>query len=314
MPFTDRNIVLSLKDLRKAYPDVVAVAGLDLEVRQGECFGLLGPNGAGKTTTVEICEGLTQPDSGQVEVLGTTWQASAAKLRQKLGVQLQETQLSEKLTVIETVRLFRSFYRQGPEPETLLVKVQLSQKRDAWLRTLSGGQKQRLSLACALAGDPEFLFLDEPTTGLDPQSRRHVWDLIRQFKEAGRTILLTTHYMDEAEELCDRLAIMDGGKVIATGTVRELTALLKAEHIVVFTEGTNGKRVDTVALERIEGVCGISREQAKFRIQVRHLHVALPAILDELAQQSVALDNLSTHSATLEDVFMEITGRSLRDE
>ena len=213
---------LRVANLRKAYGDVIAVNGLNLEVPAGQCFGLLGPNGAGKTTTIEICEGLTEPDSGVVEVLGRQWTKDADALRQRLGVQLQDTQLTDKLTVLETVRLFRSFYDQGPSPDEVIALVQLEEKRDARVIALSGGQKQRLALACALVGDPELLFLDEPTTGLDPQARRQLWDLIDTFRKAGKTILLTTHYMDEAERLCDDLAIMDQGRVIAQGTPRGL--------------------------------------------------------------------------------------------
>jgi ABC-2 type transport system ATP-binding protein len=186
---------LRVRDLRKTYKGVVAVDGLDLEVARGECFGLLGPgpNGAGKTTTVEICEGLTVPDAGGVEVLGVRWDADGTKLRQRLGIQLQDTQLSEKLTVMETIRLFRSFFERGPEVAVVIALMQLDEKTRARVGSLSGGQKQRLALACALVGDPEFLFLDEPTTGLDPQARRQLWELIDKFKLEGRTILLTTH-------------------------------------------------------------------------------------------------------------------------
>ncbi len=219
---------LRVRGLRKAYRDVVAVDGIDLDVPQGQCFGLLGPNGAGKTTTIEICEGLTTPDSGEVQVLGRTWAANAADLRQRLGIQLQETQMSEKLTVEETVTLFRSFYRQGPDVRDVIALVQLDEKRTARVGNLSGGQKQRLALACSLAGGPELLFLDEPTTGLDPQARRQLWDLITVFKNQGRTVVLTTHYMDEAEQLCDRVAIMDHGHVIALGTPDELMASIPA--------------------------------------------------------------------------------------
>ena len=231
---------LRVRGLRKAYDDVVAVGGIDLEVPAGECFGLLGPNGAGKTTTIEICEGLTARDSGDVEVLGMRVGDRARALRQRLGIQLQETQLSEKLTVEETVRLFRSFFHTGPPPERVIALVQLEEKRRARVGTLSGGQKQRLALACALVGDPELLFLDEPTTGLDPQARRQLWDLIEEFKRAGRTILLTTHYMDEAERLCERVAIMDHGKVIALGTPRELVASIGVEHVVEFSADGRG--------------------------------------------------------------------------
>src|SRR5918997_2855097 len=225
---------LSVRGLRKSFGDVVAVAGLDLEIRRGECFGLLGPNGAGKTTTIEICEGLTTPDSGEVEVLGRRWRTDERELRELLGIQLQDTQLAEKLTVEETLRLFRSFYKEGRDVADVLGVVQLEEKRRARVGTLSGGQKQRLALACAIVGDPELLFLDEPTTGLDPQSRRQVWELVEQLKAAGRTILLTTHYMEEAERLADRVAIVDHGRMIALGTPRELIASLEAEHVVEF--------------------------------------------------------------------------------
>jgi ABC-2 type transport system ATP-binding protein len=236
--------VLRVRDLRKAYQDVVAVHGLDLEVQAGECFGLLGPNGAGKTTTIEICEGLTQRDSGELEVLGLRWESDAAALKQRLGIQLQETQLSEKLTVEETVRLFRSFFRKGPTAERVLGLVQLEEKRRARVGTLSGGQKQRLALACALVGDPELLFLDEPTTGLDPQARRQLWELIEEFKRAGRTIVLTTHYMDESERLCERVTIMDHGKVIALGSPRELVASIGVEHVVEFSVDAVGQPLE----------------------------------------------------------------------
>jgi ABC-2 type transport system ATP-binding protein len=203
---------LSLRGLRKSFADVVAVDGLDLEVMRGECFGLLGPNGAGKTTTIEICEGLTAPDSGTVELLGMNWARNEKELRQRIGIQLQETQFPEKLAVEETLRLFRSFFRRGIAVEDSIRTAQLEEKRRARVGNLSGGQKQRLAMACALVGDPELLFLDEPTTGLDPQARRHLWDLVDGLKQQGRTIILTTHYMDEAERLCDRVAIMDHGR------------------------------------------------------------------------------------------------------
>src|SRR5579864_5821982 len=251
MPEIATETALRVHQLRKTYKDVVAVNGLDLEVQAGECFGLLGPNGAGKTTTVEICEGLTQPDSGEVEVLGRRWNSDAADLRQRLGIQLQDTQLSEKLTVHETVRLFRSFFRQGAGASEIIARVQLEEKQNSRVGDLSGGQKQRLALACALVGDPDFLFLDEPTTGLDPQARRQLWELIEQFKLAGRSILLTTHYMDEAERLCDRVAIMDHGKKIAFGTPRDLIASTCADHMVEFSSGVDTKRPDLSALRRL---------------------------------------------------------------
>jgi ABC-2 type transport system ATP-binding protein len=219
--------------LRKVYPgsrglgsgprgDVVAVDGIDLAIAQGECFGLLGPNGAGKTTTVEILEGVAEPTSGTVELFGLSWRKDAAALRERVGVALQETRLTEKQSVEETLQLFRSFYRRPRPLETLLAEVQLGEKRTAWVGKLSGGQRQRLALACALVGDPEILFLDEPTTGLDPQSRRQVWELVSAYKARGGTVLLTTHYMEEAERLCDRVAVVDHGRVMQEGAPRAL--------------------------------------------------------------------------------------------
>ena len=303
-----------MRHLRKTYKDVVAVDGLDLEVRPAECFGLLGPNGAGKTTTIEICEGLTRADAGEVEVLGLNWEHHAAALRQRLGIQLQETQLSDKLTVLETLRLFRSFFQQGPDALEVIGLVQLEEKAGARVGNLSGGQKQRLALACALVGSPDFLFLDEPTTGLDPQARRQLWELIERFKLAGRTILLTTHYMDEAERLCDRVAIMDHGKVIALGTPRELIASVCADHLVEFSAGTRARPLDLAALGAIDGIRDVRAEDGSVRMQVSELHRAVPALLEELGRQAVPLTELRTHSATLEDVFVTLTGRHLRDE
>ena len=249
---------LRVQGLRKSYSDVVAVDGLDLEVRAGECFGLLGPNGAGKTTTIEICEGLLTADSGSVEVLGKRWETDADDLRELLGIQLQDTQLSEKLTVDETLTLFQSFYRDARDVGEVIDQVELGEMRQSRVGGLSGGQKQRLAVACALVGNPQLLFLDEPTTGLDPVSRRGLWDLIAKFQAEGKTIVLTTHYMEEAERLCDRVAIVDHGHVIALGAPQEL----------------------------IESV------------DVSHLPPPEPR----------------KTSATLEDVFVSLTGRTLRDE
>jgi ABC-2 type transport system ATP-binding protein len=314
MPADRATPALRVANLRKRFKDVVAVDGIDLTVRAGECFGLLGPNGAGKTTTIEICEGLTQPDGGEVEVLGLRWATDAQALRQRLGIQLQETQLSDKLSVEETLRLFRSFFERGPAPADVIALVQLEEKRGARVGGLSGGQKQRLALACALVGDPDLLFLDEPTTGLDPQARRQLWDLIEEFKKAGRTILLTTHYMDEAERLCDELAIMDHGKVIARGTPAALVASIGADHLVEISTAGASQPVDLAALGRVEGVRHVAAENGSIRIQATELHRAVPALLEELRQQGVPVTELGTHSATLEDVFVSLTGRHLRDE
>jgi len=287
-----------------------AVDGLDLEVHNGECFGLLGPNGAGKTTTVEILEGLLPATSGEVELLGRAWQTDAAWLRQRLGISLQETNLTDKLTVEETLRVFRSFYAAGPEVQDLLELVSLTDKRRTWYSKLSGGQKQRLAVACALVGDPELVFLDEPTSGLDPQSRRQLWALIEMFKANGRTVLLTTHYMDEAQRLCDRVAIIDKGKVIALGTPRELIQSLGGTDIVEFT--CDGP-VEATNISGLPGVHAVKSRDNGLTLTVEQLHKNLPPLLGLLQQTGRRLTGLSTHHATLEDVFVNLTGRQLRD-
>ena len=304
-------VALRCSGLVKRYGELVAVNGLDLEVRSGECFGLLGPNGAGKTTTVEIFEGLRDHDEGEVELLGQTWEKESQSLRQRLGIQLQETKLNAKNSVLETLTLFRSFYDRGVDPATAIAQVGLEEKTNDWVQKLSGGQKQRLSLACALVCEPEVLFLDEPTTGLDPQSRRKTWEIIEDFKGRGGTVLLTTHYMEEAERLCDRVAVIDHGKVIALGTPRELIASLGAEHVV---EYETDSAVDDGAIRGVGGVLDLTRDEATVRLQVTEIHDVLPAVLAELERQQVELTQLTTHHATLEDVFVSLTGRHLRDE
>jgi ABC-2 type transport system ATP-binding protein len=307
-----RPTALAIRKLQKSYGDVRAVVDLELAVHVGECFGLLGPNGAGKTTTIEICEGLLAPDSGEVEVLGLRWSSDERQLRQRLGVQLQETQLSEKVTVTETLDLFRSFYDRGSEVNDVIALVQLEEKRRARVGTLSGGQKQRLAVACALVGSPDLLFLDEPTTGLDPQSRRQLWELIARFRAEGRTVVLTTHYMDEAERLCDRVAIVDHGRVIALDTPRALIASLGAEHVVTFTvEGDAA--VEEAALAALAGVTAVRREDAAFALTATELRLTVPALLLHLERSGLRLAELRSHSATLEDVFVSLTGRHLRD-
>ncbi len=299
------------RGLVKQYGSFVAVAGLDLQVAAGECFGLLGPNGAGKTTTIEILEGLLAPTAGEVELLGLDWQKNANALRQRIGIALQETLLSEKLTVYETVRLFRSFYSRQRSLDELLSVLQLDEKRDSWVMKLSGGQKQRLALACALVGEPDIHFLDEPTTGLDPQSRRAIWDLIEALRSAGKTVLLTTHYMDEAERLCDRIAIVDRGKIIAAGTPKELILRLGGEHVVWLK---SEPLPDVSARKDLEGVRSLRAEAAGLALTVDALHVSLPLILARLQALGCRLMDLSTHHATLEDVFVSLTGRKLREE
>jgi ABC-2 type transport system ATP-binding protein len=301
---------LACRALTKRFEDVLAVNGLDLAVQAGECFGLLGPNGAGKTTTIEILEGLTEPDSGEVEILGTSWKNGGRELRERLGISLQETQLTEKLTVGETLRLFRSFYRKGRDPEEVLAQLSLDEKRDARVGKLSGGQKQRLAVACAFVGDPEILFLDEPTTGLDPQSRLQLWEQVTRFRARGGTVLLTTHYMEEAERLCDRVAIVDHGRVIALGTPSELIGSLHAANVVEFqSEPTLDERV----LRALPGVTEVRHRGPNWMLSVGSLVETLPRLLGAVDQAGARLVHLSTHRATLEDLFVSLTGRDLRD-
>jgi len=324
---TPASCALCIRGLRKSFASpradsVRAVDGIDLEVFPGECFGLLGPNGAGKTTTIEICEGLTAPDAGTVELLGLNWKSGANELRQRIGVQLQETQFPEKLTVEEILRLFRSFYRRGLTIDESIRIAQLEEKRRARVGGLSGGQKQRLAMATALVGDPELLFLDEPTTGLDPQARRHLWDLVDELKRGGRTIILTTHYMEEAERLCDRVAIMDHGKVIALGSPRELIETVGGEDIVEFavspSESLGPKPAklpfDPALLTAIPGVSSHRIDRSLHQLSVSELHTTVPGIFAALAAQGLHLSEFRTHSASLEDVFVRLTGRNLRDE
>ncbi len=308
---SSRSPAISCRGLRKYYDDVKAVDGLDLEVEPGECFGMLGPNGAGKTTTIEILEGLTKADAGDVTVLGRRWGHHDRELRERLGVSLQESRLTEKLTVYETLELFRSFYVHGRSPEQLLEDLSLEEKRDARVGKLSGGQRQRLAVACALAGDPEILFLDEPTTGLDPQSRLQLWERIAVHKASGRTVLLTTHYMEEAERLCDRVAIVDHGKIIALGTPSDLIASLNAPHIIDFA---TEPAVAEDLLDRIPGVGDRRRRDGRWLLNAASLAQAVPALLAALDGAGARLVSLSTHRATLEDVFLSMTGRELRDE
>jgi ABC-2 type transport system ATP-binding protein len=303
---------LRCRGLVKRYGDTVAVAGLDLDVGRGECFGMLGPNGAGKTTTVEIFEGLRDADEGDVEVLGDRWRGDGLNLRRRLGIQLQETKFPEKLRVDEVVELFRSFYPRGLGVAEVLRLVGLTEKARAYVRTLSGGQKQRLSLGCALAGDPELLFLDEPTTGLDPQSRRQTWEIVEGLKARGRSVLLTTHYMEEAARLCDRVAIVDYGRIIAVGTPAELITSLGAEHVIEFGVAESADLPDDL-LRGLPSVEGVTRDGSSCRLTVREVHRTVPALLSALAARGLEPTQLATHHATLEDVFMALTGRRLRD-
>jgi ABC-2 type transport system ATP-binding protein len=300
--------------LVKRYGDVVAVAGLDLEVRPGECFGLLGPNGAGKTTTIEILEGLVAPDEGSVEILGRRWGRDDQALRQRLGIQLQETRLNDRLTVEETLRLFRSFYLRGPSVDEVLGLVGLDTKRRSWVSKLSGGQRQRLAVACALVNEPDLLFLDEPTTGLDPQSRRQLWALLQRFRSAGGTILITTHYMDEAEALCDRVGIVDQGRLIALGTPRELVSRLGADHVIEFALAAGEPAPPEERLRALPGVGEVRSGNGTISLIADNTHATIPALLAALGDRASALTHLATRHATLEDLFVALTGRHLRDD
>ena len=307
-------------NLRKTYDGKVeAVRGLSLRIETGECFGLLGPNGAGKTTTIEILEGLLAPTSGDVRIFDQTWSENPRQLREWIGISLQETRLTEKLTVRETIELFASFYDEPRAAAEVLEELQLTEKADSWVGKLSGGQKQRLAVATALVGNPRILFLDEPTTGLDPQSRRQLWEIVRVFQKKGGTVLLTTHYMDEAERLCDRLAIVDHGVIIAEGTPSELIDRLGGHHVVEFqTSGSNGSAgspQESLELWRaLPGVEVVRHEDSTICLNVREPHLTIPALLDAVNGRGHRLEHLSTRQASLEDVFVRLTGRHLREE
>ena len=319
---------IQCSNLRKTYDGKVeAVRGLSLQIEAGQCFGLLGPNGAGKTTTIEILEGLLAPTSGEVRIFGHTWNDNPRQLREWIGISLQETRLSEKLTARETIELFASFYSEPRPAEDILEELQLTEKSDAWVGKLSGGQKQRLAVATALVGNPRILFLDEPTTGLDPQSRRQLWDIIRTFQKKGGTVLLTTHYMDEAERLCDCLAIVDHGEIIAEGTPSDLIDRLGGHHVVEFqvshaNKNNNGSADknndnDDDDIDRwrsLPSVESVRREDSTVLLSVREPHLTIPALLDAVTNDGHQLEHLSTRQASLEDVFVQLTGRHLRED
>ena len=315
----DATSAIELRGLRKTYRRrreiTVAVDGLDLVVHRGEVFGLLGPNGAGKTTTVEICEGLTEPDSGDVRILGRQWRSGDDdQIRARIGVCLQETKFPDNARVREVLELFRVGFDSGRSVDEALALVSLTDKQNARQKSLSGGQRQRLAVATALLGDPELLFLDEPTTGLDPQSRRQLWDVVRSYQDTGGTVVLTTHYMDEAEQLCDRVAIVDRGQVIALGTPAELIRSLGAEHFVSADLGAAATAPDDAALLQLPDVVQVERAASRLQLTVRSVHTALPALLDLLQVRGVELAGLATRHATLEDVFVHLTGRHLQQE
>jgi ABC-2 type transport system ATP-binding protein len=304
------DAVIRVADLRRSYGNVAAVDGVSFEVRQGEVFGLLGPNGAGKTTTVEMLVGLTKPDSGRADVLGYDVTRQAAALKERIGVQLQTVALYPNLTVGEVVDLFRSFYRTSQPAGQLIASLDLTEKRNAQTRHLSGGQRQRLSVALALVNDPELLFLDEPTTGLDPAARRALWDLISDLRRRGKTIVMTTHYLEEAETLCDRVAIMDHGRILELGTVEELVSRRFKERSVRF-EAVDG--IDDPMLARLPAVSRVVRENGTVSLFTGDVPATIAGLLALTESRGSEPENLMVRRATLEDVFLDLTGRALRD-
>jgi ABC-2 type transport system ATP-binding protein len=303
--------VISVTDLHKRYGTTRAVDGVSFEVRRGEVFGLLGPNGAGKTTTVEILEGLRRQDSGEATVLGIDVARRPDALKSRIGVALQTAALYPKLTVAELLDLFRSFFGgRGRPTDELLRLLDLEEKRTTQSQALSGGQRQRLAVALALVNDPELVFLDEPTTGMDPAARRALWDIVLDLKREGRTILLTTHYMEEAEVLCDRLAIMDHGRILESGTVRQLVDSRFRERAVRFDA------VDSLGDARMAafpGVSEIKREDGEVLLYTRDVPGTIGAVLTAAEELGFEPQNLGVRRATLEDVFLDLTGRALRD-
>jgi len=309
------GVAVEARGLVKRYGDLVAVDGIDFVVHRGTCLGVLGPNGAGKTTTIEILEGLKEPDDGVVEVLGRSWNDDPREIQERIGVQLQETEFQDKISVFELLRLFRSFYRDGCDIDEIVRTVGLEDKRDARIKTLSGGQKQRLALGCALLNRPEILFLDEPSSGLDPHARRRLWDIVESFKAEGGSVVLTTHYMDEAERLADDLIIIDHGRVIARGSPAEIIASLGAESMVRFSlAGSEPRALSEQELQGLDGVRSVRYSGAEITLSVVHTQTAIAGLFDLIKRRDLELEDLNTHRPTLEDVFVSLTGKLLRDE
>jgi ABC-2 type transport system ATP-binding protein len=302
--------VIRVRGLTKRYGDVQAVAGIDFDVAPGEIFGLLGPNGAGKTTTVEILEGLRAPDDGEVSVLGVDVTRGADELKPRIGVSLQTAALYPKLTVTELIDLFRSFYPKSRPTNELIDALELGERRNARSADLSGGQRQRLAVALSLVNDPELVFLDEPTTGLDPAARRSLWDIVRGFKASGRSVLLTTHYMEEAEILCDRIAIMDHGRILEMGTVEELVSKHYQERTIRFDRLDGLTHDELAALPEVTSVKGDGDEVL---VYTRDPGKTIGALLDLADTRGLEPQNLAIRRPTLEDVFLDLTGRALRD-
>ncbi|MCZ6835972.1 MAG: ABC transporter ATP-binding protein [Planctomycetota bacterium] len=309
------DAAVQVRGLVKRYGELTAVDGIDFEVKRGTCLGVLGPNGAGKTTTIEILEGLKTPDEGMVRILGQSWDDDPRAIQERIGVQLQETDFQDKLKVFEMLRLFRSFYSKGADLNDIIELIGLTEKRNAFVKDLSGGQRQRLSVGCALLNNPEMLFLDEPTTGLDPQARRRVWEVIDTFKAEGGTVLLTTHYMEEAERLADDLLILDHGRVIARGSPASIIATLEAESVVSFSIASDGEAsLSDEELQALDGVQSLRHEGNGIVLSVTQTQSVIAGLFELVKIRGLQVDNLHTHRPTLEDVFVSLTGKHLRDE
>jgi ABC-2 type transport system ATP-binding protein len=300
----------SVRDLQKRYGSVDAVRGVSFDVRDSEIFGLLGPNGAGKTTTVECILGLRDPDGGEIEVCGVDARRNRREVKQKVGAALQTTALQDKITPREALTLFASFYRRHANPDQLLDRFALGDKADATFDTLSGGQRQRLALALAFVNEPELIFLDEPTAGLDPQSRRELHSAIGRTRDDGCTVLLTTHYIDEAEQLCDRVAIIDHGQIITIGTPQELMARSQAAQAVTLVTSSPLAPED---LARLPHIAEVACDGARARFKTTAVNRTVAALMELLEARHIELGELHVRKASLEDVFVELTGSALRD-
>ena len=308
---TSNDVMVEVRDLKKSYHHKTAVNNVSFAIRQGEIFGVLGPNGAGKTTTLEMIEGIRTPDSGTAILAGLDIRRQKSAVQRIIGVQLQATTLFSELTVLETLLFFRSIYPKGLDPRQLLRDVALEEKAKAHPQDLSGGQRQRLALALALVNDPKVIFLDEPTAGLDPQSRHMLWDIVLKLREQGKTILITTHYMDEAQILCDRIAIMDGGQIIALDTSTGLINRLGAQAMLncrLNGQATIGE------IRELPGVTGVREANERFFIYTSEMQPTLEALLAYAAQRGIPMTDLQVRTPTLEDVFLDLTGRELRPE
>ena len=302
------NVVIQVEHLRKVYGDTVAVDDISFEVENGEIFGIVGPNGAGKTTAVESIIGLRRPDQGSITVLGMNPMQEENALQQRIGIQLQEAALPDRIKVWEALDLFASFYDHTVDWQPLLERWGLSDKRNARFGKLSGGQKQRLFIALSLLNDPEAVFLDELTAGLDPQARRSTWDLVRAIRDEGKTVVLVTHFMDEAQELCDRVLIIDHGRIVALDTPKALIKQVQAERQISFTAPPG---FDPSPLETLPGVSHVSTKGNQ--VSVSGEGALLARVATALAQQDLIPDDLRSKQATLEDVFLALTGREIRD-